>query len=158
MAEDGGLTAVTSQPYRSPDSSFEGSFWTWLSAFHCGFWCFHRLYVPLRLYDEYMFYNWTHLQMQKTCQQVWEGSLFLCLYRCMTPPNTESPGSWRPDWRWRWRRQKCCTLEGKRHECASEMSFTKEIELGLRLFWMESFPFAVCFWRSSLPLLSLVSC
>lgn len=59
-------------------------------------------------------YCWTHLQMRKTCQQVWGGSLFLCLYRYRTPSNTVSPGSWSQDWRWIWLQPRCCTLERKR--------------------------------------------
>lgn len=57
--------------------------------------------------------EWTHLQMQKTCRQVWGGSLFLCLYRYRIPPSTETPGLWRRGWRWRWLRLRCCTLEKK---------------------------------------------
>lgn len=45
--------------------------------------------------------NCTHRQRRKTCQQVWGGSLFLFLYQSMSRSNTETPGSWRPDWRWR---------------------------------------------------------
>lgn len=60
--------------------------------------------------------SWTHLQMQRTCQQVWGGSLFLCLYQYMIPVNTESPVAWSRDWRWRWLLQKCCTLEWKREQ------------------------------------------
>lgn len=29
----------------------------------------------------------------------------------MSPAHKESQGSWRPDWRWRWLQQRCCTLE-----------------------------------------------